>query len=603
MSERVEVLRDKHMQAFEHEFAYEDMRLGDDPMSFGRLIMQGNISDAEASARKDVMRHAEAAFFDRLVETDPTRQKIYLSWLLRIRRRNWVIEVPADDGGSADHTVKGRTYPHESMMGRPLLGEDLTRIHDLLVVFDANKRHLAVEHRDIMQCDGEIELFALVENIVSSDAQQGANEVKRFVRDRAYAESVVHFDESGWLLIEPLTRGSSVFFGRGTRWCTAANRDNAFENYTNDGGRLCITIDPKGVKHQFHLPSGILRTATDAVADPERAFVEAPLQLRFKLAEIVTPVLKNFMRRNGLSDHASRRTPNVLAGLVPGDFGRRFRKSFFSSVVKELLVDSRTMEVEAEGWSVHRLRKPFAFEYYRGEFRELGGPGLDNVWGWPGEFGEASFVLEDDRGGIYALALETVCEPPGYGTRLFFQTDMLELETMSIKDAWKKAPNALREWVKDVLLPHDPIDPLKRLHVARITSGLRQHVPEDLVPAWLMQVWGSMESFQAFTEYRQKGDADLVALSPDHFEPMQVVHRRGEIEVHFADDTVELLSNKIGYLNVPAIEREDGLPAAIVEEAIGIRRGVIDKGIIRSVFAHLDEPQSSISPTPSGNVA
>lgn len=609
---RVEFLKARHMEAFEHEFAFHDIGPDDDPMSFGSRIVQTNTSDEDAKARQDALRMAEASFFDRLVDTDPTPRKTYLAWLLQVRRRNWVIEIasderlvfPQDRFDAGIMQVKGRTIPHEALMGRPLIGEDLQRVYDLIAVFDANKHRLPVEQRDIMRCHGEIELHLVVENFLVSEQELGSNEEKRRVRDRAYAEAVVHFDESGWMLIEPLTQDASKFFGRGTRWCTAANLDNAFENYASNGGRLFISIDPNGLKHQFHLPSGDLRAPTDAGANPDLAFAEAPLQFQFKLAELVTPAVKDRLRRSmGSRTYYDQHAIMALASLVPGEFGARFRKSLFASMMTELLADALAPVVSADGWSIHRLKKSFAFDYFSGELNKFGGPSLDDLWGWPGGFGEASFLLQEPNGTRYLFSLESICQPPTYGNSRTQQMYETREELPGIAAAFERAPRALQEWVSEGLLPPDPIDPLQRLHIARITSPMRQHIPAGLVPAWLMQVWGGMAPFHFFREYRQDDDVDMQVLTEGHFEPMQVVHKRGSIEVLFADDTVELVSGELRFLNEPAFEREDGLPVLIVEEAIGIRRGVIDKAVVRSAFAHLDVPAPSISPTPSGNVA
>ena len=72
------------------------------------------------------------------------------------------------------------------------------------------------------------------------------------------------YEDNEWLIIVPKTREAAIYYGKGTKWCTASTRGyNYFERYNNEG-RLYININKNtGDKYQFHFESNSFMDAED----------------------------------------------------------------------------------------------------------------------------------------------------------------------------------------------------------------------------------------------------------------------------------------------------------------------------------------------------
>ena len=77
------------------------------------------------------------------------------------------------------------------------------------------------------------------------------------------------YDGSEGKILVPETEAASCFLGQGTRWCTAAREDNAFDEHNSDGPLYVLlpagAVDPNGrqEKFQLHLPSSQLMDTSD----------------------------------------------------------------------------------------------------------------------------------------------------------------------------------------------------------------------------------------------------------------------------------------------------------------------------------------------------
>ena len=72
------------------------------------------------------------------------------------------------------------------------------------------------------------------------------------------------YEDDDWLIVVPHTQEASCYYGKGTQWCTAADKgNNMFDRY-NDEDLLYINIDKgSGDKYQFHFESDSFMDATD----------------------------------------------------------------------------------------------------------------------------------------------------------------------------------------------------------------------------------------------------------------------------------------------------------------------------------------------------
>jgi ethanolamine utilization microcompartment shell protein EutS len=183
------------------------------------------------SAPKDISQ-----IIQRIINADPTPNKKYVQWLIR-------------------------TYLNSGI--RYL--EDLGRTNAALILFDKNKIRLPVEQRDINKIKSLSDLESLVEPF--EDVKSGKEEKRELSANIKSQTKIIYNGSQGKILV-PLTQEASMFWGQGTKWCTAAAKSNMF-NYYNKDGNLYIILMNNGEKYQFHLQSGQLMDVRDDEVDFE----------------------------------------------------------------------------------------------------------------------------------------------------------------------------------------------------------------------------------------------------------------------------------------------------------------------------------------------
>ena len=135
------------------------------------------------------------------------------------------------------------------------LFEDLSMSSDNLEDYHYLKQHnlLKPEHRDIMRFKSRTDL----ENIV--DQYNNEIEKRSEAPDKAKAaargDAEVLLDTPALRIIQLNDETAAKYYGQGTRWCTAADKHNMFDQY-NDDGPLWVVLPKKphhaGEKYQLH---------------------------------------------------------------------------------------------------------------------------------------------------------------------------------------------------------------------------------------------------------------------------------------------------------------------------------------------------------------
>lgn len=143
--------------------------------------------------------------------------------------------------------------------------EDGARIQNTLSDFDQMKPYM---RRQGLSTDiNQYTLYSLEDLISSlSNTELNANTESKRREYENYADMKVLYSGSLGELIVPLTMAASCEIGRGTRWCTAADNDNMFAEYSQDG-YLYVWIDKSGKKYQFHWESNQFMDAADRPLD------------------------------------------------------------------------------------------------------------------------------------------------------------------------------------------------------------------------------------------------------------------------------------------------------------------------------------------------
>jgi hypothetical protein len=146
-----------------------------------------------------------------LEQMDPTKNKQYVEWLARQYIRS------------------------------QFRLEDHPRVNDVLVKFEQIKNKL--DQRDINKYT-----FRSLEEIIDKEFN-----VKLSTRSDETDVPGANNLYNGPLgrLDVPITVKASKILGKGTKWCTAAEKNNMFEQY-NEQGPLYVWRDKSGDKYQFH---------------------------------------------------------------------------------------------------------------------------------------------------------------------------------------------------------------------------------------------------------------------------------------------------------------------------------------------------------------
>jgi Domain of unknown function (DUF4116) len=138
--------------------------------------------------------------------------------------------------------------------------EDLGKAQHALMLFNRLRPSLPVAERDLTKLKSLGELLDVVQHL--EDTEQESSHVrervflsgrarKRDERESAREESLILYEGELGIVAVPMTQQSAKWWGRGTRWCTAADEDNAFAEY-HWSAPLIIIVASDGTKIQAY---------------------------------------------------------------------------------------------------------------------------------------------------------------------------------------------------------------------------------------------------------------------------------------------------------------------------------------------------------------
>lgn len=143
----------------------------------------------------------------------------------------------------------------ESVLKKRFVKEDLTKATEYLKDFDRYKNRLSMSQRDINSYDSLSDLYLAIKSFRDTEKPITSRDIK------SGAEKV--YEDERWLVLIPHTKEASCLYGANTQWCTAARKDNIFDEYARSGN-LYINIDKKNNrKYQFHFESNQFMDETD----------------------------------------------------------------------------------------------------------------------------------------------------------------------------------------------------------------------------------------------------------------------------------------------------------------------------------------------------
>ena len=216
----------------------------------GHRLLQALSNDTHFNSNLETQdEHGKLnSLLDQLDQIDPTQNNQYVRWLIR-------------------------EYSRGSFKV-----EDSQRVQNVLKQFISVQKRL--DKKDLNQYKFH-DLEDTMDKIFFPDIDQSDDN-----EDFPDGTKVLYNGPLGWLVI-PETEEASCELGKGTKWCTAADENNMFNDYSDDGP-LYIWRDNQegGAKYQFHFETRSFMDAKDRDLSTEK--------LNYFRTE--HPVLKNLFK-------------------------------------------------------------------------------------------------------------------------------------------------------------------------------------------------------------------------------------------------------------------------------------------------------------------
>lgn len=154
----------------------------------------------------------------------------------------------------------------------------------------------------------------------------------------------VVYDDGRFFVVNPLNHKASCYYGRGTKWCTAAETDTHFKRY-NDDGKLFYIIDRSKSTSDPQYKVALLRKF-----DGEKIFYDAKDE-QIKYGWMLSTEVLNKMLSN-ITDYLQQEFPEQLKIYADKESARkekdRLEKLRQQQRTRELMVGVRERRVENE---------------------------------------------------------------------------------------------------------------------------------------------------------------------------------------------------------------------------------------------------------------
>lgn len=197
-----------------------------------RLLALPGVSPAQSQNAQDI--------FDMVVASDPTKNYKYVAWCLDA----W------ESGGLLLEDIKSGK---QSKTAKTLADFEKYKKRIGNRRFDETSR--TTDDRSLLKYKTPGDLYKAVRTWVIAEQEYGedesSREQKRIDMAKARLESYSLTHENGVKIECPITLYASMILGRNTKWCTAAIKDNMFDEYAETGPLMIVTL-PTGERYQAH---------------------------------------------------------------------------------------------------------------------------------------------------------------------------------------------------------------------------------------------------------------------------------------------------------------------------------------------------------------
>ena len=281
------------------------------------------------TSRLDYLRTQYASALLDAVRRDVRNASLLAEWLDGSAEKSIDADVVFQRYRSADPTRTGACtqWLIRQAIAGDLPAEDLPKAKETLEVFLAYKRRLKPASRDLGRHGSLGSVWKAVEHLVLENAATSGKDEERREREAVRAESEILLEQDGWTVAIPKTERAAKWWGRGTRWCTAAEQENMFSRYHREGPLVAI-VRPDGAKFQFHGQTQQFMDAADRSADAVRELSGLLPRLKRDQPALEMALVVNSIAPEMLTPHYSPSAPDLKTTVIGAmtRFGLSYRR-------------------------------------------------------------------------------------------------------------------------------------------------------------------------------------------------------------------------------------------------------------------------------------
>jgi hypothetical protein len=213
------------------------------------LLIEGRIDDVKAKYPELAKKREELdgeSLLDVLIEADPSGNQKYLMGAARILQRS----MENAEQANGYEPFWGKHWPEDADdnlyspwgVGKNIAGL-LPKYHGLMAYI----RDQDAPFKDINNIKNYAALQAVVKTAQSKkDRREQEKKEKAELKRTAREESEVIADTPYHLVVRPLSRVASCYYGRDTKWCISATKsENYFDHYTSQGQAFLFLLAKK----------------------------------------------------------------------------------------------------------------------------------------------------------------------------------------------------------------------------------------------------------------------------------------------------------------------------------------------------------------------
>jgi len=265
------------------------------------------------------VRATPEAIIKAIAELDPTPNKELTFWLAMNYANERIARWEDIASRAVPALLKFKALLRKPNLTPPLPVRDMNQIKGLSALEDITEQYEEKE-------------------AVSNRVQSSAEEQKFYDTKQA----ILFHNDNQVKVVIPKTVAASKFFGKGTRWCTAAENNNRFAEYNDEGPLYIVILKGTNAKYQFHWESNQFMDARDEGINPNKLARKYPI-----LWKIFNPIA---VKNQSLILNQNPSEAIQLAAVQQDGLAIQYLKNPSEAI--------QLQAVQQNGWSIRYLKNP-----------------------------------------------------------------------------------------------------------------------------------------------------------------------------------------------------------------------------------------------------